>query len=153
MGGGAVKQYRAHCLVLCVLAVVVLSGTHQALRNTINDMRFAWFQRQATGDVVLVAIDSFSIERIGVWPWPRSLHADLIDKLESAGASDIVFDVDFSSPSNPAFDQAFVDALRRAGGSVVLPSFKQSVPDRGMERRSMSIAPCRNSPNRRGRGS
>ena len=125
------KQYRAHCLVLCVLAVIVLSGTHQALRNTINDMRFAWFPRQASGDVVLVAIDSFSIEKIGVWPWPRSVHAELIDKLESAGASDIVFDVDFSSPSNPAFDQALVDALRRAGGSVALPSFKQSVPDRG----------------------
>src|SRR5208282_4665432 len=131
MGGGAVKQYRAHCLVLCVLAVVVLSGTHQALRNTINDMRFAWFQRQAGGDVVLVAIDSFSIEKIGVWPWPRSLHAELIDRLESAGASDIVFDIDFGSPSDSALDQAFVDALQRAGGSVVLPSFKQSVADRG----------------------
>ena len=125
------KQYRAHWLVLCVLAAIVLSGTHQALRNTINDMRFAWFPRQATGDVVLVAIDTFSIEKIGVWPWPRSVHAALIDGLEGAGASDIVFDVDFSSPSNPALDQAFADALRRAGGSVTLPSFKQSVPDRG----------------------
>ncbi len=125
------KQYRAHWLVLCVLAVIVLSGTHQALRNAINDMRFASFPRQATGDVVLVAIDTFSIEKIGVWPWPRSVHAALIDRLEGAGASDIVFDVDFSSPSNPALDQAFADALRRAGGSVTLPSFKQSVPDRG----------------------
>lgn len=125
------KQYRAHFFVLCILAVTALSGAHQALRNTINDMRFAWFPRQATGDLVLVAIDSASIEQIGVWPWPRSLHAELIDKLEDAGASDIVFDVDFSSPSTPASDEAFVKALRRAGGSVVLPSFKQSVPDRG----------------------
>ncbi len=131
MGGGGVKQYRAHCFVLCVLAVIVLSGTHQALRNTINDVRFGWLPRQASGDVVLVAIDSFSIEQIGVWPWPRSFHAALIDKLESAGVNDIVFDVDFGSPSDPTFDQAFVDALRRAGGSVVLPSFKQSVADRG----------------------
>ena len=121
----------SRAFVLCVLAVVLLSGAHQALRNTINDTRFGWVPRQASGDIVLVAIDSFSIEKIGVWPWPRSLHAELIDKLESAGASDIVFDVDFGSPSNPVFDQAFVDALRRAGGSVVLPSFEQSVPDRG----------------------
>ena len=39
-----------------------------------------------------------------------ALHAELIDKLESAGASDIVFDVDFSSPSSAAADQAFADA-------------------------------------------
>src|SRR4051794_19967311 len=90
-------------------------------------MRFGWFPRQASGDIVLVAIDSPSIEAIGVWPWPRQKHAELIGKLERAGASDIVFDVDFSSPSNPAADQAFADALQQAGGSVVLPAFKQWV--------------------------
>ena len=98
-------------------------------KTPLTDMRFGWFPRQASGNIVLVAIDPHSIEKIGVWPWPRRLHADLIDKLESAGASDIVFDVDFSSPSNPAFDQAFADALQRAGGSVVLPTFKQLVGD------------------------
>ena len=125
--GEIVKRYRPHILVLCVLAAFLLTGMHNALQNALTDMRFNWFPRQASGDIVLVAIDSPSIEAVGVWPWPRQVHAELIDKLESAGASDIAFDVDFSSPSNPVSDQAFVDALQRAGGSVVLPSFKQLV--------------------------
>src|SRR5579863_2961385 len=125
------RQYRAHFFVACVLAVVLLSGSHETLQNAIADLRFAWFPRQATGDIVLVAIDPFSIEKIGVWPWPRSLHAELIDKLESAGVSDIAFDVDFSSPSSAVDDRAFADALHRAGGSVVLPSFGQVAADRG----------------------
>ena len=124
------KQYRPHLFVSCVLAVVLLSGMHNAFQNALTDMRFGWFPRQASGGIVLVAIDSPSIEKIGVWPWPRKLHAELIGKLESAGVSDIVFDVDFSSPSSPAFDQTFLDALQKAGGSVVLPSFKQLVGDR-----------------------
>ena len=123
------KKYRPHLLVFCVLAIVLLGGTHNALKHAIIDLRFGWFPRQASGNVVLVAIDSPSIEKIGVWPWPRRLHAELIDKLESAGAGDIVFDVDFSTPSNPAFDRAFADALQRAGGSVVLATFKQLVAD------------------------
>ena len=123
------KKYRPHILVLCILASILLTGAHNALQNAVTDMRFAWVPRQASGKIVLVAIDPHSIETIGVWPWPRRLHADLIDKLESAGASDIAFDVDFSSPSNPAFDQAFVDALQRAGGSVVLPAFMQLAGD------------------------
>src|SRR5262249_17397651 len=78
-----------------------------------------------SGNIVLIAIDSPSIDAVGVWPWPRGTHAQLIEKLESAGVTDIAFDVDFSSPSNPDADRAFVQALRKAGGSVILPSFKQ----------------------------
>src|ERR1700730_1575913 len=101
------------------------------LRNALTDLRFSWISRQATGDVVVIAIDAPSIEKIGVWPWPRRLHADLLRRLEIADVRDIVFDVDFSTPSDAASDQAFVDALQSAGGSVVLPSFKQPGLDGG----------------------
>jgi diguanylate cyclase (GGDEF)-like protein/PAS domain S-box-containing protein len=126
-----VKAYRAHLFVICVLAVALLTGTHRVLENALTDMRFSVLTRPATGQLVVVAIDPPSIEAIGVWPWPRSIHAKLIEKLEHAGASDIVFDVDFSSPSNPSADKTFEQALRQAGGSVVLPSFQQTVGDRG----------------------
>ena len=120
------KHYRPHSLVLIALATVLLSGWHGAFRNALADLRFAWDKRQASGEIVVVAIDATSIEKIGVWPWPRRLHADLLRRLESAGVSDIAFDIDFSSPSDPASDQEFVDALRSAADSVILPSFKQS---------------------------
>jgi CHASE2 domain-containing sensor protein len=120
-----VKHYRPHIFVVVALAIVLSSGWHCTLRNALTDLRFGWVSRQATGDVVVIAIDAPSIEKIGVWPWPRRLHADLLRRLEIADVGDIVFDVDFSTPSDAASDQAFVEALRSAGGSVVLPSFKQ----------------------------
>ena len=91
------KKYRPHLLVLCVLAIVVLSGMHNALQNAFTDLRFGWISRQASGQIALVAVDPPSLDEIGVWPWPRKLHAALIDRLESAGAADIAFDVDFRS--------------------------------------------------------
>jgi hypothetical protein len=42
-----------------------------------------------------------------------------------AGARTIAFDVDFSSASNPAEDAKLAAALKRAGGGVVLPTFRQ----------------------------
>lgn len=121
--------------MLCVLAVVQLTGAHNALHNVLADARFGWNSREASGDIVLVAIDPRSIEKVGVWPWPRRLHAELIGKLASSGASDIIFDIDFSSPSIPEFDQTFGEALQKAGGSVVLPSFKQLVRTHGNEKK------------------
>src|SRR6202035_5284725 len=128
---GAVTKYRPHLFTACALAAALLTGVPDALRNFLFDLRFHYFPRQASGDVVLVAIDSPSIEAIGVWPWPRRIHADLLDKLESVGASDIAFDIDFSTASSPQSDEALVAALEKAGGSVVLPSFKQRVSVRG----------------------
>ena len=125
------KHYRPHILVVIALAVILSSGWHDAFRNVLGDLRFNWLQRQAGGDIVIVAIDAPSLEKIGVWPWPRRLHAELLRQLEKAGASDIVFDVDFSAPSDAASDREFVEALQRAGGSVVLPWFKQPGADAG----------------------
>jgi diguanylate cyclase (GGDEF)-like protein/PAS domain S-box-containing protein len=119
------KHYRPHLLVAIVLAIVLACGWQNGLRNALIDMRFRWLLQQPSGDIVVVAIDAPSIEKVGVWPWPRRLHAGLLDQLGRAGVSDVVFDVDFSSPSDPASDRAFVEALRESGGSVVLPSFKQ----------------------------
>ncbi len=123
------KHIRPHLLVAAVLAIALVSGWASGLRNALADIRFSWLSQTASGDIVVIAIDAPSIEKIGVWPWPRRLHAELLDQLERAGAKDIVFDVDFSTPSDPESDRLFLDALKRAGGSVVLPSFKQPGPD------------------------
>src|SRR5258705_11930196 len=123
--GDTVRNFRPHILVAFALAVVLMSGWHGGLRNALADLRFGWISQDASGDIVVIAIDPPSIEKIGVWPWPRRLHAELLQRLESAGVNDVVLDVDFSTPSDPASDQAFVEALRAAAGSVVLPSFKQ----------------------------
>lgn len=119
------KHFRPHLLVLFALLIALLCGLNSGLHNWLTDLRFAWTARPASGDIVLVAIDPKSISRIGVWPWPRTTHAGLIDRLEQAGVGDIAFDVDFSAPSQPAADAAFARALQAAGGSVVLPSFRQ----------------------------
>ena len=123
------RNYRPHILVAAIVAIALLTNLPGTLRNDLADLRFAWQSRAATGDVVVVAIDAPSIEQIGVWPWPRWLHAELLQRLDAAGINDVAFDVDFSTPSDPASDRAFVEALRRAGGSTVLPAFKQPGAD------------------------
>lgn len=61
------------------------------------DLRFRLRGPQETsGDVAVVAIDSKSIEAIGRWPWPRTIHAQLIDRLRDLGASAVVFGVLFT---------------------------------------------------------
>jgi diguanylate cyclase (GGDEF)-like protein/PAS domain S-box-containing protein len=122
-----VNRIRPHLFVVFTLAALVLTGVPEALKDTLANLRFEIFPRKATGDVVVVAVDPPSIQAIGVWPWPRRLHAELIEKLVTAGAGGIAFDIDFSSASTPEGDEALAKALRHAGGSVILPFFQQTV--------------------------
>jgi PAS domain S-box-containing protein len=112
----------AVCLVVTALHV---AGGLDFIDNKLSDMRFRLAQSDATGDLVLVKIDAASLDQIGVWPWPRSLYADLLDRLFAAGAEDVALDIDFSSESVAAEDARLAEALGRYGPRVILPVFKQ----------------------------
>lgn len=68
---------------------------------------------------IIVAIDEPSMAEIGSqWPWPRALHARLIEALRKAGARTIAMDVIFAEPAaEPENDRALAEAL---GPDVVL---------------------------------
>jgi adenylate cyclase len=70
--------------------------------------------------IVIVAIDDASFSELALqWPWPRGLHAKLVDALYEAGASVIAFDVLFSEPDSHGQDKEFADAIARAGNVVL----------------------------------
>lgn len=72
--------------------------------------------------IVIVGIDEPSFAELDQpWPWPRALHAQLIDRLSEAGAAAIGFDVLFAEPTDVEQDRRLAEAIRRAG-NVVLAS-------------------------------
>ncbi|MBX4957377.1 CHASE2 domain-containing protein [Rhizobium lentis] len=74
--------------------------------------------RPPQGGPVIVAIDEPSLADINAqWPWPRSLHAELINQLRAAGARVIGLDIIMAEPSNPDNDAAITRAV---GPDVVL---------------------------------
>ena len=81
----------------------------------------------ASGAIAIVEVDAKSLQLIDNWPWPRRHHAALIDRLYKAGARSIGFDIDFSAHASAADDALLAQALKNAGGSVILPTFRQPV--------------------------
>jgi PAS domain S-box-containing protein len=112
---------------VCVsIGVLYLSGSLLFIDRPLTSARFQVLTSDPTGDVVVVAIDARSLQEMPVWPWPRSWHAMVIDKLHAAGARQIAVDIDFSAASSKDEDDALAAALARAGGNVILPVFEQS---------------------------
>ena len=87
-------------LVAAVLARVAIPTVFERVSLLSFDLYQRQAPRQATGElpIRIVDIDERSLKKIGQWPWPRSILADLVDKLREAGAAVVVFDVIFAEP-------------------------------------------------------
>ena len=114
--------------VIAVLAAIMGAsgaGWIAGPSRMLADARFALATRAPVTPTVLVAIDAHSLSAIDVWPWPRSRHAELIDRLNGMGAAEIHFDIDFSSPSHPLHDAMLAEALERSAAYVTLAAHAQ----------------------------
>lgn len=61
-------------------------------------MRFTVDHHKKDNRLVLAAIDDHSLNKIGRWPWTRTKHAKIVDKLKTFGAKIVAFDVFYSEP-------------------------------------------------------
>jgi adenylate cyclase len=108
----------------------------QTIELKTYDLRVAATARPAApaGNISLVWIDNDSIRRmeplVGRWPWPRLVHATVIDYLAAAGAKVIAYDILFTERDMRKFmvadtewtgeesDAALVESTRKAGNVV-----------------------------------
>lgn len=112
-------------VALCLSAITMLmawSPLSQRLDLLIQDVGVALWAREASApDVVVIAIDDASLQRIGRWPWRRSVHAALLERLKAAQPRAVLLNLVLSEPDpDPQQDDALVNAMLEVG-SVVLP--------------------------------
>ncbi len=113
-------------VVACVFAIALtLTGVFQSFDRDLGAFRFSQSATPASQNMIFVGIDKASLDAVGVWPWPRSVHGQILDRLIEAGAEEVAIDIDFSAHSTSEQDALFADALRRADGRVILPVFMQ----------------------------
>lgn len=95
------------------------------LDQTLYDQFISASGRPARDDIIIIAIDDYSLAELGRWPWPRALHAELINRLSKAAPRIIGLDVILSEPEriqtgNPiSGDQALADALENNRRSIL----------------------------------
>ncbi|HEY3128309.1 MAG TPA: adenylate/guanylate cyclase domain-containing protein [Acidobacteriota bacterium] len=143
------KKYVAAAIFLVVtFAIVGLLSKYTPILDATETRSYDFMLKVIRGpveppkDIVIVAIDDSSLQQLADsagfrWPWPRSVHAKLIQLLNEAGARVIAFDVVFDQASTAEEDQALAKAIRQSRAPLVLgatidvvkdPRFTQTTP-------------------------
>jgi CHASE2 domain-containing sensor protein/signal transduction histidine kinase len=100
-------------IVASVLTVLALNWrAADAFDNLLYDQLSPLQAASANDDVLLVNIDESSLAALGQFPWPRRLHAQIVEKLKAGRPRSIALDLLLSEPSDAANDQALADAMQ-----------------------------------------
>lgn len=110
-----------------LLVLLLASGRTTRMDHALYDLHMRHWSYVPGDDPVIVAIDMRSLATLGRWPWPRAVHAQLIDRLTAAGVRGIGMDVTVSEPdaAHPQNDTALATAVAHSG-RVVLPVFAEA---------------------------
>jgi adenylate cyclase len=117
------RRFSFRPLILGVLVGIAAafgfaSGALRSWSDALSDRFFV--AHEPDPSIVVVAIDDVSIQKIGRWPWDRTVHADLINRISAGQPLVIGYDVNFPEPQDPENDSALAEAIRHAG-NVILP--------------------------------
>jgi eukaryotic-like serine/threonine-protein kinase len=88
----------AFSVVFATLSLTYLSDSFESIERYTYDLGVEARQRTPSDKVAIVAIDDQSIRNLGRWPWPRTLQADLTEKLREGGAKVIANTVLYFEP-------------------------------------------------------
>ncbi len=91
-------RFLAVIAMVLVLLVYFTTDLIQSLERKAYDLAVSFSGKTPYSDLAVIAVDDRSISNIGRWPWSRDVHAKLIDKLNKAGAKQIVETVFFFEP-------------------------------------------------------
>jgi len=111
----------AAVLIISCLTLIYTDWLRDWDQN-IYDVQMRASSKPVPDDIVIIAIDETSLNDFGRWPWPRNIHALLIDRLTELGAKTIVLDIIVSEAdrTDSEADKALANSISNAG-NVILP--------------------------------
>lgn len=128
-------KYSIGIAVFVSLAVFLDPGKQLSTfeKKTI-DARYSFYARPTshTGDIIILEITEEAIKRFepfyGRWPWPRSIHGEVIEHLISDGAASVGFDIVFSEQSmRQEVDSSTIDELAVLAKNTDVPEIREEL--------------------------
>jgi adenylate cyclase len=118
---------------LILVAMVGFRLREPPVVEQLRNLAFDTYQRlvprpTSQAPVLIVDIDEDSLAKIGQWPWPRDIMAQLVDRLNEAGAASIAFDVLFAEPDRMS-PRGLLERWKRRPDVAQLSQLVGQLPD------------------------
>jgi adenylate cyclase len=112
------------CAVIMIFMSVGLTF-FENIEHRMVDFRFSVrdvnYEGLEESELIIVGIDDQSYSALGLFPWPRTVHAKLVENLDKLGADTVLFDIEFTEEKTEQIqeDEIFAKAVEEAGNVVL----------------------------------
>ena len=108
-----VNNLSALIFILILAVAIYFSPQRQALEALNFDLLTVLSTDQSLDEsLVIIGIDDQSFANLNAqWPWPRGIHAHLLEQIKKQTPRAVVFDILFSEPSEAAEDELLAQAI------------------------------------------
>ena len=115
-------------VAVALVAALSLSRAWDSVEGKVFDLFTTLSAPRASPlPLVILGIDEPTFQELKLqWPFPRRVHAQLLERLHADGAAAVGFDIVFAEPTNEADDGALARAIARSG-PVVLASTQEAL--------------------------
>ena len=101
------------CTLLLLTWLLQWSEATRKVDRLLHDGWVRSHQRVVPSDVVIAALDTESLNKVGRWPWPRETQARLFEQLNRYGVRAVVIDLLYVEPAeNPQNDLRLARAIQ-----------------------------------------
>src|SRR5690554_4696374 len=90
------KVFLSALLAAVAFALFLWPGLLERAEMGLRDRIVGLLVEEQPSNLLILEIDSASIEAVGQWPWPRGVYEPVINSLGDAGIRSLMIDVDFS---------------------------------------------------------
>ena len=115
-------------LLVSTTLLLVHQGWLWRLDQYIYDAQLKFWQRTPASDIVIVAVDKTSLDKLGNWPWPANVHTALLSQLAQHATRTVAFyfplplsDTITQKPETELFDA--LHSIRNPALSVTLDKY------------------------------
>lgn len=107
--------------LISVAAVQIIAWFAPSLSNASINMLFRLRgELKAPDNIVIVAIDDASLQRLGKYPWSRRITAEGLNKISAGHPQAVGIDIIYAEETAPEDDKLLAAAIKK-NGRVVLP--------------------------------
>ena len=126
-------------IIFVSLRIFFVTSFWENLEHKSQDLLFLLRgPKELSNEIIIIEIGDETFNTLNQqWPFPRDYYAHLIENLENAGVSQIIFDIEFTEESSPETDELLAKTAAKYSNIIFAGKLIKTIKDNHIKQQNL----------------